>query len=203
LHAVSTAQDEVGALKARHLVLFFGVVLALGLASCGKSAPNSGPSPHPASPPAASSTAQSASTANAPGTDQPTPSDEETDAVDIGSVTITTEAGANGGAPIAVDIVFVYDDALAGTFAAKTAADWFQTKAALLVSNADDLDVHSWTVAPGQAIPETPIDAPEGVVAAFVFANYAEKGDHRLRIDGSGALSITLGKSDLRAEIDQ
>lgn len=104
---------------------------------------------------------------------------------------------------MAVDLVFVYDAALASQLGSESAATWFKNKAALKSSAGENLIVMSWTVPAGNEVPETPIDAKPGALAAFVFASYASKGDHRLRIDGAGTLTVTLAAGDLSYDVDQ
>lgn len=127
----------------------------------------------------------------------------EQDTVDIGSISIESDDGTNGGAPTAVDLVLVYDATLIPQLESQSADAWFKGKAALQASAGASLSVMSWTIAAGDEVPETEIDARSGVLAAFVFANYSGKGDHRLRIDGSGALTVTLGTSEPSFEVEQ
>ncbi len=125
------------------------------------------------------------------------------DEIDIGSIAIESDDDANNGAPVSVDLVFAYDAALATQLGSESAARWFKNKAALTSNAGGKLAVMSWTVAAGDEVPETPVDAKSGALAAFVFANYASKGDHRLQIDGSGTLTVTLEATDPTYDVDQ
>jgi len=104
---------------------------------------------------------------------------------------------------VPVDLVFVYDAALVQQLESESAETWFKGKAALAASAGTNLSIMSWTIAAGDEVPETAIDTRSGVLAAFVFANYSGKGDHRLRIDGSGALTVTLGATEPTFEVEQ
>lgn len=169
-------------------------------ASAAPSASSTSPTSSPAGTAAAPQSASAASTRTMP--TAPTAEGEQ-DAVDIGSITIESDDGANNGAAIAVDLVFVYDPALIPQLEAESADAWFKVKAAMAASAGNNLAIMSWTVPAGDEVPETPVDAHSGALAAFVFANYSGKGDHRLRIDGSGALTVTLGVNDPTFEVDQ
>src|SRR5262249_18727544 len=125
------------------------------------------------------------------------------DVIDIGSVSITAEADANHGKAIPLDLVFIYDTELEASIATKSASEWFKSKASIADGNEDLLSIASWQITPAETVAETPIDAPSGAVAAFLFANYNSTGDHRLRIDGSGTLMITLGANEPSVEVDQ
>ena len=188
-----------------------------GLSACGPSQKKSntenspgavaGSTETPSSPAAAGpgspQTAQSAPSSSTANSSTSPASGGEVDQVDIGSIAIETEDGANKGAPIAVDLVLVYDASLIPQLESESADAWFKGKAELMTNAANSLSIMSWTIAPGDEVPETEIDARPGVLAAFLFANYSVKGDHRLRIDGSGALKVTLGATDPTFEVEQ
>lgn len=120
---------------------------------------------------------------------------------DIGSIAIAAEADANGGNPTEVDLVLAFDPAAAEEIGRMPAAEWFGRRASY--SGTGRVQVMSFLVQPGTGVPETPVDAQGAARAAFVFARYASPGDHRLTVEGEGALSIALGASDFTAEITQ
>ena len=115
-------------------------------------------------------------------------------------MTIEAELGANRDLPIPVDLVFIYDSSLIPTIESKSSSAWFQAKAGLIANANGALHVMSWRVTPGQDVAETPVDAPPGAIAVYLFADYAGRNDHPLKVDGSGTLAITLG--DNQASID-
>jgi hypothetical protein len=121
--------------------------------------------------------------------------------VDVGSVSIVADPQANGGATTDVDLVMALDVAAAQEIAKLSANVWFDTRG--IYTAADRAQVLSWHVAPGGNVAETPVD-PDGTPrAVFVFASYKSPGDHRQRIEGEGALAITLGPKDFVAEVSQ
>ena len=187
--------------------------LFFALSACGPSQKKQGAetAAEPASAPRAAATSNastSPTTSSSNSTTGQAPSAtsaaaSEQNAVDIGSIAIESDDGANNGSPIIVDLVLIYDATLIPQIESETAAAWFKGKAALTASAGTNLSVMSWTIAAGDEVPETEIDLRSGALAAFVFASYSGKGDHRLRIDGSGALTVTLGANDPTFEVEQ
>ena len=105
--------------------------------------------------------------------------------------------GANQDSPIAIDIVYVYDQQLVSQLTQMTAHDWFQKRSQVRQAFPTGFDVASFEVVPGQ---KGPIEAvpPKAsqAVAAFVFANYSSEGTHRARVDGLDHFFIALGDKD-------
>lgn len=119
---------------------------------------------------------------------------------DIGSITISAEPGANGGEPVDVDFVAALDAAAAAEIGALSAEDWFAKREAIVAE--EKADVMSWRVEPGGSVPETPVELGEAA-ASFVFAHYSSPGAHRKKVEGEGALAITLGPTDFTIDVGQ
>lgn len=119
---------------------------------------------------------------------------------DIGSITITAEPGANGGQPVDVDFVAALNDAAAKEIGVLSAEDWFAKRERIV--GEEKADVMSWHVDPGGSVPETPVDFGEAA-ATFVFAHYSSPGAHRKKVEGEGALAITLGATDFTIDVGQ
>ncbi|PLZ00095.1 hypothetical protein CY652_22900 [Burkholderia sp. WAC0059] len=90
---------------------------------------------------------------------------------------------ANDDSPIAVDLVFVSDDAMLARVSGLSSAQWFDTRSDLAATFPKSVRYLSWEIVPGQRI-EVPAAALRGprAAAAFVFANYASPGAHRVRL---------------------
>jgi type VI secretion system protein len=100
----------------------------------------------------------------------------------------------NNNSPVAVDVVFVTDDALLARVAELPAAKWFAARAELAATFPKSIQYKSWELVPGQRIdvPGETFGRPR-VLAAFLFANYADPGAHRVRIEPlRGALAVQL-----------
>lgn len=105
--------------------------------------------------------------------------------------------GANQDSPIAVDIVYVYDQQLVPLLVQMTAHDWFQKRGQIAQAFPTGFDLASVEVVPGQQGPtETVPRKARQAIAAFVFADYASDGTHRARIDGIERALVALGDKD-------
>lgn len=104
--------------------------------------------------------------------------------VDWKVVVIAAAEGANQNSAVAVDFVFVHDEATIEKVAALPASKWFATRAELARTFPGTLSYRSWEVSPGQVLrlPGETFNAPV-VEAVFVFADYLAPGEHRMRVE--------------------
>jgi type VI secretion system protein len=116
------------------------------------------------------------------------------DKVKWDELTLSASDDVNNNSPVAVDVVFVTDDAMLARLAELPASKWFSARADLASTFPKALRYWSWEVVPGQRVdvPGDTFDRPR-VAAALVFANYADPGAHRVRIEQfSGRLAVQL-----------
>jgi type VI secretion system protein len=100
----------------------------------------------------------------------------------------------NNNSPVAVDVVFVTDDTLLARVAELPASKWFAARADLASTFPKSVQYRSWELVPGQRInvPGDVFGRPR-VLAAFLFANYADPGAQRVRIEPlNGAVAVQL-----------
>jgi type VI secretion system protein len=106
---------------------------------------------------------------------------------------VRAEETANNEYPLAMDVVYVYDDELLAKVLAMTAREWFDQRQTLM-NTVDEgtLDTWSWEWTPGH---DTTVAIPlsGSVVGAVVFVNYFSVGQHRARIDPARDARIDLG----------
>ena len=111
---------------------------------------------------------------------------------------------ANARTPVPVDLVFVWDKALAGQLATTTARDWFASKK--VEFRQDDpgerkLTVCEWEWVPGQNIADinlaVPVAARRWSQGVFVFADYRSPGAHRSKVMPGSVAVLELGRDDL------
>jgi hypothetical protein len=165
----------------------------------GSTGPTTSQSARPADAKSGSATAGSAATPKDSSAEDPEDGDAPA-GPDIGSITIAAEPGANGGQAIDVDFVAALDAAAAAEIGALSAVDWFAKRETIV--GEEKADVMSWRVEPGGGVPETPVELGEAA-ASFVFARYSSPGTHRRKVEGEGALMITLGATDFTIDVGQ
>jgi type VI secretion system protein len=105
--------------------------------------------------------------------------------------------GANQDSPVRVDLVVVRDEPLAKEVAKLKASEWFAKKGQLILDNPHMLEVTSLEPVPGQALPWRRLRTRGNGQAAFVFADYPSKGDHRVRVDPYRWISIRLAPDSM------
>lgn len=116
------------------------------------------------------------------------------DKVKWDALTFSASDDVNNNSPVAVDVVFVTDDAMLARIAELPASKWFAGRADLVSAYPKSIQYRSWEFVPGQHrdVPGDTFDRPR-VAAAFIFANYANPGAHRVRIEQfSGRLAVQL-----------
>lgn len=117
------------------------------------------------------------------------------------TVTITAADDANHNSAVAIDLVFVRDQALLDTLANTPAPKWFSTRADIMRSFPETVGVMSYELVPRQSvrIPEEVLEKQKafGVLA---FAGYPPPGEHRARLKlDAEAYLLQLGRDGLKA----
>ncbi|MBV9773953.1 MAG: hypothetical protein JO040_08385 [Gemmatimonadetes bacterium] len=121
--------------------------------------------------------------------------------VKTGYFAVQTSPEANDRSPVPVAVVVVYDAALLKTVAALTAHDWFARRAQLTRDHPTGFQAVSWEFVPGQTVPLQPLRLRRKKArGAFVFADYAAPGDHRVRVDPYRRVVIRLLDADVAVE---
>lgn len=111
------------------------------------------------------------------------------------SFSIAAAADANLNSPIAVDVVFLKDEASFNLVAALAADKWFITRVDLQKTFPKSLSYRSFELVPGQTLlmPESEFSSIR-TAAVVLFANYLTPGEHRMRADQlKGDVLVQLG----------
>ncbi len=119
--------------------------------------------------------------------------------LDWDRVTLAAAEGANLNTALAVDLVWVQDDAVLNTLLAMPASKWFASRVDMANTFPEVLHYLSVELVPGQtiAMPREKMGY-ERVVGALVFADYLTPGEHRLRVEQlHGDIQIQLGVRSL------
>src|SRR3954451_24355452 len=93
---------------------------------------------------------------------------------------VSVSPALNEDAPVAVDLVVVYDAKLLEALLKLPSSEWFAKKPQLLKDHANALDVQSWEWTPGQQVAPPPITYHAGAKKIVLFADYQSDGEHRL-----------------------
>lgn len=112
------------------------------------------------------------------------------------SVQVVVAPGANQDSPIPTDFVAVSEKKLIAEIAKLSAKDWFDRRVQLMRDFPDKVQVVSWEWVPAQHAGPISIDLPKDALAGFVFANYANAGDHRAVVDLRIPVVLTLGAEE-------
>ena len=115
----------------------------------------------------------------------------------VRSVDLRATSDANDDRPVAVDLVFAGDEKAAAALAVLSAREYFSRREQLLADHPDELAASSWELVPGQQVTGAKTAASCGLAATYLFADYATPGAHRLRLNQTGTVAVTLGSDDL------
>ena len=120
---------------------------------------------------------------------------EKGNRVDWSGLTVVAAEGANLNTAVALDLVFVRDDATLALLSAMPASKWFASRTDLAKTFPEGLSYRSMEVAPGQTFKlGANAFGPSRVVAVLMFADYLTPGEHRMRVDQlRGDLVVQLG----------
>jgi hypothetical protein len=112
---------------------------------------------------------------------------------------------ANGGNPVALDLLLVSDKNVLKELQKMTATDWFADGGArrnqFILDHPKEkgLVVRQWEWVPGQVIAPDQLTVPADIKAAVVFANYFKPGEHRAVLDPRAKdILIELGEDKLQ-----
>jgi hypothetical protein len=107
---------------------------------------------------------------------------------------------ANGGNPVALDILLVSDKDLLKELQKMTASDWFARRDQIILDHPKErLVARQWEWTPGDLIPPDQIIVTSEIKAGIVFAHYFNPGEHRAVIDPRArGITIELGNDKLK-----
>ena len=106
---------------------------------------------------------------------------------------------ANNNSPIAVDLVLIRDKDLLKEIPKLSAHDWSQRRQQYLrdYPGSKQLVDYRWEWVPGQQIDCSTLVLSPKPKAIYLFADYATKGDHRMRIPLETGININLGTTEV------
>ncbi|MBM3467932.1 MAG: hypothetical protein FJX71_00685 [Alphaproteobacteria bacterium] len=103
----------------------------------------------------------------------------------------------NQNAPVAVHLIIIYDNGVMGEVSKMTADQYFTAEPQLRKDHANDIDIVTWEVVPGQEMdPETISPTKAYGLGAFVFARYSTPDAHREAVADEHSITIHLDEKD-------
>jgi type VI secretion system protein len=102
----------------------------------------------------------------------------------------------NNNSPVAVEVLFLYDEGQLEALSKQTAQDWFKSRDQFVKDNANKppgFDHWKWEWVPGQAVPVIPLSYRIGARGGVIFVSYNSAGTHRAMIDPRANIQLSLG----------
>jgi type VI secretion system protein len=116
------------------------------------------------------------------------------------SIQVVVADAANQNSPIPVDFVMVGDKKLLLEVAKLSAKDWFERRIQVQRDFSTKLQVVSWEWVPGEHGGPIDVDVAGSTRGAFLFANYANGGEHRAAVDVKSPVILSLGAEDFSVQ---
>jgi type VI secretion system protein len=116
------------------------------------------------------------------------------------TIQVVVSDSANQNSPIPLDFVMVEDKKLVKDVAKLSAKDWFDRRVQVQRDFPTKVQVVSWEWVPGQQGGPIAVEIARGTRATFLFANYANGGDHRAAVDPKSPVIVTLGDEDFTVQ---
>lgn len=111
-------------------------------------------------------------------------------------ITVWAAGDANRGAPVALDVVAVQDEAALRVLEELAATEWFARRAAVLAQLHGRADAVSREIEPGQRLVVRRLPSGyETALATVVYAGFQSEGPHRARAPGGARILIELGRN--------
>ncbi|GIV52524.1 MAG: hypothetical protein KatS3mg038_3045 [Candidatus Kapaibacterium sp.] len=120
-------------------------------------------------------------------------------------LTVQTDANANFGAPVPVDVVFANKPELENQLLPLTAAEWFAKRSQIQRDYPDEsiLRVVSFEFIPGQQRSEQKIKG-NGAEMAIIFVNMGRSSaTNRARVPTGSTVSLRIGEGSYQLELEK
>jgi len=107
---------------------------------------------------------------------------------------------ANQNSPLPVDFVMIMDKRLMLEVAKMSAKDWYERRAQVQRDFPDRVQVLSWEWVPGSHVGPIDVDIKSQTLAAFLFANYSNAGEHRAFVDVRSPIVVNFGAEEFSVQ---
>lgn len=116
-------------------------------------------------------------------------------------VAVVVDDDLNSDFPVAVELVFVYDKALAQQLLEKEARQWFEDREQIFRDSPKKaLESWRWEWVPGQVVATQTVSYRVGARAAVLFAGYSAPGEHRKRLKVGQSIHLHLARHGFTVE---
>jgi hypothetical protein len=116
-------------------------------------------------------------------------------------ITVKVDSTANNEFPLAMTVLYVYDEETFKKLLAYSARQWYQERPQLEENNSDNssFEAFDWEWIPGQ---DTTVSIPfrTSAIGAILFANYFTEGQYRVRINPYKDIRVVFGYDELKVE---
>jgi type VI secretion system protein len=116
------------------------------------------------------------------------------------SIQVLVSESANQNSPIPVDFVMVGDKKLLQEVAKLSAKDWFDRRMQVMRDFPAKVQVLSWEWVPGSKGGPIGVLVSKSTLGSFIFANYANSGEHRAAVDVNSPVIVSLGPDDFAVQ---
>jgi type VI secretion system protein len=116
------------------------------------------------------------------------------------TIQVVVAEAANQNSPVPVDFVMVADKKLLQEVAKLSAKDWFDRRVQVQRDFPTKLKVISWEWVPEEHVGPIDVDVAGNTLGAFLFANYANGGEHRAAVDVKTPVIVSLGAEDFSVQ---
>ena len=120
---------------------------------------------------------------------------------DSQGIRIAVDQGANLDRPVALDLVVVFDKGLKVRLQAMSARAWFLAREQIGHDAPKSFRAWRWEVVPGQI--RSPLslgDDARPILGAFVFADFATPGEHRIQLETLSNIILHIKARDFSIE---
>lgn len=118
-------------------------------------------------------------------------------------VEVAIAPDANDDSPVAVDVLFVYDQKVLDELVKMRASEWFARRDQYVSDHSREVSRTGWEWVPGQSISPFTLSYQAGLKKIVLFADYHTDGEHRALVHPQQPFRLLLRHRDFAVESRQ
>lgn len=118
-------------------------------------------------------------------------------------IEVAIASDANDDSPVAVDLIFVYDQKVLDDLVKMRASEWFARRDQYLSDHPRQVSRTGWEWVPGQPIAPFTLPYQAGLRKIVLFADYHTEGEHRALLHPQQPFRLFLRQQDFTVETKQ